>query len=237
MEYSVVGKSLNELKEIYNSITEDYTIKVQRRDDIYEYTLSIVKEKFENVEKDLFNVSNKKIGYIKLRIFSYDSYKNFKANLEELEKNNIDSLIIDLRDNCGGENSNMQKIASLFLKKGTPIHVEKSKKKKKTYYSNGKGDRNYPILLLGNDMSASCSEILIMALMEGYNAKFLGTNTYGKSCGQLVFKTRNYYYKVTNSVWTSPSGKSVENNGIEPDIYVEDENLQLKTAKEYLAGL
>ncbi len=73
--------------------------------------------------------------------------------------------------------------------------------------------------------------------MEGYNAKFLGTNTYGKSCGQLVFKTRNYYYKVTNSVWTSPSGKSVENNGIEPDIYVEDENLQLKTAKEYLAGL
>ena len=176
---------------------------------------------------------------IKLQSFSFDSASHFKTNFEKLSKYNFDSLIIDLRDNLGGENTNLVDIASLFLDSSKIICIDKFKNTTKTYYSHGDKTANYPIAILGNIDSASCSEILICALQEGCNAKFIDTRTFGKNVAQICKETPNYYYKFTAAYWLTPSGKSIGKDGIKPDIEVYnvgDEYTQLKTAIEYLTN-
>lgn len=129
-----------------------------------------------------------------------------------------DSLIIDLRDNPGGEQESLEKIASLFLDSSKVICIDHYKDKDVVVQSTGVKTANYPIIVLVNADTASCSEILTLALKEGCNAIVVGTTTYGKGVGQSLKKTENYYYKVTSLNWTSPSGISIDKVGIKPDI-------------------
>ena len=113
-------------------------------------------------------------------------------------------------------------------------------KKLKVIYSKGKENISYPIVFLSNNNTASSSEILILALKEGCNAKIVGIQTYGKGVGQSIYTAKDYMYKFTSESWTSPSGISINGVGISPDIVVEnsDENdLQLQKAKEYIKSL
>lgn len=193
----------------------------------------------KNVTTNIYNKNNKKIAYIKLETFSMDSAKDFKNNFDKLNKECFDSLIIDLRGNLGGENNNLMDIASLFLDSSKIVCIDKFKKITKTYYSHGDKTANYPIVILGNCDTASCSEILICALKEGCNATFIGTRTYGKNVAQVCKETPNYYYKFTAAYWLTPSGQSIDKEGIKPDIEVlnlGNEDEQLNTAIEYLAN-
>lgn len=98
------------------------------------------------------------------------------------------------------------------------ICVDHFKDKDVIVQSTGEKTAKYPIIILVNKYTASCSEILTLALKEGCNAIVIGTTTYGKGVGQTLKKTENYYYKVTSLNWTSPSGISVDKVGIKPDI-------------------
>ena len=234
------GKTQYEIINIFNNINSDYTVQVERDGKIFELELNLHTSEFKNVTSIIFEEDREKIGYIKLREFTFNSYEEFKVELDNLNNNNITSLIIDLRDNLGGEQSNMINIASLFLSKNKIVFKAQKRDKEEIFYSKGKGNVLYPIVFLGNNNTASCSEILILALKEGCNAKLVGTQTYGKGIGQTVYSAKDYMYQFTSEYWTSPSGISINGIGITPDIVVEnlDENdLQLQKAKEYIKSL
>ncbi len=234
------GKSEDELSDYLNSINSNYTIEVERDGEVLSFDLDVQTFKMENVITSIYEEDDFKIGYIRLSGFTFDSYDDFKEKFEELNKNNITSLILDLRDNPGGEEKNMINIASLFLSKDKIIFKKQTRNNEKVIYSKGDNTITYPIVILGNSNTASCSEILMLALMEGCDAKFIGTQTYGKGVGQSVYYTKDYSYKFTSQFWTSPSGISINNVGITPDIYVENSNnndFQLQKAKEYIKSL
>src|SRR5699024_533320 len=104
--------------------------------------------------------------------------------MNSLENKNINSLIIDLRDNGGGHLSTTKEIVSYFLDSKNIIYQIQSKNKKTKYYSEGKENKKYPIVLLTNGMSASGSELLTAALKENLNAVSIGEKTYGKGTVQ-----------------------------------------------------
>ena len=237
---NVEGKTKDEIIQLFNDINSSYTIQVERDDKLLEFELKLQSLKFENVVSTIFEEDNQKIGYIKLESFTLDSYNEFKSAFGKLNNNGITSLIIDLRDNLGGEQSNMIDIASLFLSDDKVIFKSKRRSGQKVIYSKGKENISYPIVFLSNNNTASSSEILILALKEGCNAKIVGTQTYGKGVGQSIYTAKDYMYKFTSESWTSPSGISINGVGISPDIVVEnsDENdLQLQKAKEYIKSL
>ena len=237
---NVEGKTKYEIIQLFNDINSSYTIQVERDDKLLEFELKLQYLKFENVVSTIFEEDNQKIGYIKLESFTLDSYNEFKSAFGKLNNNGITSLIIDLRDNLGGEQSNMIDIASLFLSDDKVILKSQRRSGQKVIYSKGKENISYPIVFLSNNNTASSSEILILALKEGCNAKIVGTQTYGKGVGQSIYTAKDYMYKFTSESWTSPSGISINGVGISPDIVVEnsDENdLQLQKAKEYIKSL
>ena len=237
---NVEGKTKDEIIQLFNDINSSYTIQVERDDKLLEFELKLQYLKFENVVSTIFEEDNQKIGYIKLESFTLDSYNEFKSAFGKLNNNGITSLIIDLRDNLGGEQSNMIDIASLFLSDDKVIFKSQRRSGQKVIYSKGKENISYPIVFLSNNNTASSSEILILALKEGCNAKIVGTQTYGKGVGQSIYTAKDYMYKFTSESWTSPSGISINGVGISPDIVVEnsDENdLQLQKAKEYIKSL
>ena len=234
---NVEGKTEDEIVQLFNDINSNYTIQIERDNKLLEFNLSLQSLDFENVTSTIYEEDNQKIGYIKLESFTLDSYNEFKSAFDELNNSNITSLIIDLRDNLGGEQSNMINIASLFLSNDKVIFKAQKRNKEEIVYSKGKEDVSYPIVFLSNNNTASSSEILILALKEGCNAKLIGTQTYGKGIGQSVYIAKDYMYQITSEYWTSPSGVSVNDVGITPDIIVENFNendLQLQKAKEYI---
>ncbi len=237
---NVEGKTEDEIVQLFNDINSNYTIQIERDNKLLEFNLSLQSLDFENVTSTIYEEDNQKIGYIKLESFTLDSYNEFKSAFDELNNSNITSLIIDLRDNLGGEQSNMINIASLFLSNDKVIFKAQKRNKEEIVYSKGKEDVSYSIVFLSNNNTASSSEILILALKEGCNAKLIGTQTYGKGIGQSVYIAKDYMYQITSEYWTSPSGVSVNNVGITPDIIVENFNendLQLQKAKEYIKSL
>lgn len=217
-----------------------YTLKIERDNKQIDIQMQIVKNTIDNVVTNIYQENGKNIGYIKLCMFSLSSAEEFESEFSKLKEKGFDSLIIDLRDNLGGENTNLIKIASLFLDNKKVICKEHYRNKTKTIYSKGTETAKYPIVILCNNNTASCSEILIGSLMEGCNAKLIGTTTRGKGVGQRIIKSNSYDYKYTESSWTMPSGKSINQVGIKPDIEIEnynDEDRQLKRSIEYLINL
>ena len=171
------------------------------------------------------------IGYIKLSNFSSSSYEQFKDSLEDVEKEKIDSLIIDLRSNTGGYLNSADKIASLFLKKDKRIYALKNKEKLEYYVDKTEEHRNYPIVVLVNKNTASASEILTFALKESYGAFVIGNKTYGKGKVQQFNTLSNMTtIKYTTALWYSPNGNSCDEVGIEPGITV---NLKALSSGKY----
>lgn len=195
-----------------------------------------------------FEKNNKKIGYIYIGIFANNTYEQFKEELDKLEDKNIDSLIIDVRDNTGGHLTAVDGILDLFLN---------SKQIMYQFFQNGvttktKGigneNKEYEIVLLGNQNSASASEVLIAGLTENLGSKFIGKKTYGKGTVQeLINLSDGNQYKITIKKWLTPKGSWInDTKGIIPDIeieldskyydtYEDDDDSQLQKAIEYLS--
>lgn len=176
-----------------------------------------------SVTSEVITQGNKKIGYIYISIFALNTDEQFKSHLEKLEKQNIDSLIIDLRDNTGGHLETVQNIASQFLSKSQVVCQIKDKTTTKKLYSNGENkNRKYNVVVLTNSISASGSEVLAAALQEQYNAVIVGTKTYGKGTVQKMFTlSTGSSIKYTAEEWLTSKGKSINNKGITPDIVEE----------------
>ena len=164
-------------------------------------------------------------GYIWITNFRDNTTDDLVSGLEKLEsaKKPLKGLILDLRDNPGGLLNQAIKVSDLFIEKGTILSIKGRKEKNTQIYkaTTNKVKRNYPVVLLINGGSASASEIVAGALQDQKRALILGTSSFGKGSVQSVEKLRDGYgLKLTIARYYTPSGRSIQAKGIQPDIIV-----------------
>ena len=179
----------------------------------------------QNVTSKVVSEKDAKIGYIKIDLFSSNSYDQFVDQLEQLEKKNIQSLIIDLRNNPGGHLVQARKILSLFFpKKKVLYQIEKNGKIHKIHSLNN-DVREYPVVLLINEETASSAEVLASCFQDNYkNIHLVGVTTYGKGNVQKTISLLDgSSIKFTVESWLTSKGQSVNAIGIVPDI-MEEQN-------------
>lgn len=159
------------------------------------------------------------IGYIKISSFDEDCAKKFKNVYTELSKNNIKSLIIDLRNNGGGIVDEALEIADYVLEKDDIILITKDKNgKEEIEKSTKKPIINVPVVILTNENTASSSEILTAALKEHGKATVVGEKTYGKGVIQeLITLTDGSGIKITTEEYYTPNRNKINEVGITPD--------------------
>ena len=176
-------------------------------------------------------------GYIRITNFQENTTDDLNAALKELErgKTRMKGLVLDLRDNPGGLLNEAVDVSDVFLEKGNIVSI-KGRLKKHTRTFDAKPNRAkhpYPIVVLINGGSASASEIVAGALQDHHRAVILGTTSFGKGSVQTVESLRDGYgLKFTIARYYTPSGRSIQAQGIVPDIEVkqrlidEEENLE-----------
>jgi carboxyl-terminal processing protease len=245
---SVNGKSIEGMDTsdfvtlIKKSEDSELEIELKRENEIIKVKLKREIVTIKSTKSELFEKNNKKIGYIYISIFANNTYNQFKQELEKLEKEGIDGLIIDVRGNTGGHLTTVENILSLFLDKTHIIYQTEDKNGTVKAYSKGNETKQYNIVVLTNESSASASEILAAALSEEYNATLVGKKTYGKGTVQeLKTLPDGEQYKFTTKKWLTPKGNWINEKGIEVDVEVEfnkdyyenptyDNDKQLQTA-------
>ncbi len=186
------------------------------------------------------------IGYIMIYEFIGDDATGFISAMNDLKKQNVKGLIIDLRSNPGGLLSDVVKIADQLLPKGLVVYTQDRGGAREEYYSE-ESRWDVPMAVLVNGMSASASEILAGALQDYGVAKIVGVKTYGKGIVQtmLPFRTDGAGMQLTTATYYTPKGRSIHGVGIEPDVVVEatvqvggspdlEEDAQLKAAYNLL---
>ena len=175
----------------------------------------------ESVNSKVFEKNAKQIGYLELTIFASNTYTQFERKLMELEGKNIDSLVIDVRDNSGGYLSTVTDIASIFMNKSKIIYQLDTKGVIEQVYSKSNVSRDYDIAVLINHNSASASEILAAALQESYGATIVGTNSFGKGTVQKAYQLESgATVKYTIQKWLTPNGNWINEKGVTPDVEV-----------------
>lgn len=220
---SYEGKNSNDISNyIKNSGKSKIVLTVKRDNEEKDISINLSKVEIPHVSGKVIEQDNKKIGYIKISLFASNSYKQFKNKLDELEKSNIDDLIIDVRDNSGGYLSSVTDICNLFLDKGKVIYQLEDSKGKVKKKDTTKEKRKYDIVVLINGGSASASEILASAIKESYGGDIVGTNSYGKGTVQQTKKLLDgSMIKYTTQKWLTPDGNSINEVGVTPTKVVE----------------
>lgn len=220
---SYEGKNSNDISDyIKNSGKSKVVLTVKRDNEEKDISINLSKVEIPHVSGKVIEQDNKKIGYINISLFASNSYKQFKSKLDELEKNNIDGLIIDVRDNSGGYLSSVTDICNLFLDKGKVIYQLEDSKGKVKKKDTTKEKRKYGIVVLINGGSASASEILASAIKESYVGDIVGTNSYGKGTVQQTKKLLDgSMIKYTTQKWLTPDGNSINEVGVTPTRVVE----------------
>ena len=175
------------------------------------------------VSSEVYESNGKKIGYIKIDLFSSKVYKQFNSALKKLEKSDIEGLVIDVRDNPGGYLSEVKNILCLFLNKRQVLYQLQTKSETEKIYGTKKTiDRNYSVSVIINDESASASEILASAFKESYGSHIVGINSYGKGTVQSASDLNSGdTIKYTVQKWLTPDGNWINDNGVVPTDRVE----------------
>ncbi|WP_239614345.1 S41 family peptidase [Cohnella mopanensis] len=179
---------------------------------------------------------DKGVGYLALSGFTLEAGKVFKQKLEELEKNGLTSLVLDLRDNGGGYVNAAQEIAGLFVKEGILAHMRDREGVDQPLDISG-STKPYSVVVLVNGNSASASELLSGALQDYGVAKLVGTKTYGKGVVQSLIPVKSGgMLKVTIQEYYTPTGRKVDKVGLTPDLVVNGVAEQLIGAYRLAGG-
>ena len=231
----VQGKSLSEAVDLMRGpVGSGIELTVRRRGEKKALTFFIVREiiQIQSVKSDLLE---KNIGYIRLTSFNENSGKQIEREIKKLEKNkNVNSYILDLRNNPGGLLSQAIKISDFFLNNGEIVSTKSRKKSENRKWFARQGDltNGKTIIVLINYGSASASEIVAGALKDHKRAILLGENSYGKGSVQSIIPLRNRgAIRLTVAKYYLPSGKSISEVGVSPDIEVieETDDFRIKT--------
>ena len=235
-EIQVQGKSLTEAVEIMRGpVGSEIEITVRRKGVKKALIFNITREiiKIESVKS---NVLDNTIGYIRLTSFNENSSDQIKSKIKELNKNEkVKGYILDLRNNPGGLLSQAIKISDFFLDQGEIVSTKgrKSSENKKWFAKDGDLIDGKNLIVLINYGSASASEIVAGALKDHKRAILVGENSYGKGSVQSVIPLQNRgAIRLTISKYYLPSGKSISEVGVTPDIEVTEGSDDFKINSE-----
>ncbi|MDA7770732.1 S41 family peptidase [Candidatus Pelagibacter sp.] len=234
-DIQVQGKSLSEAVDLMRGLVgTDIELTIRRRGVKKALTFTITREIIEvqSVKSDLLENN---IGYIRLTSFNDNSSDQIKKKIKKLKENeNLKAFILDLRNNPGGLLTQAIKISDFFLENGEIVSTKSRKKSENRKWFAKKGDitDGKPLLVLINYGSASASEIVAGALKDHKRAIILGENSYGKGSVQSIIPLKNKgAIRLTVAKYYLPSGKSISEVGVRPDIEVneEGEDFRIKT--------
>ena len=235
-EIQVQCKSLTEAVEIMRGpVGSEIEITVRRKGVKKALIFNIIREiiKIESVKS---NVLDNTIGYIRLTSFNENSSDQIKSKIKELNKNEkVKGYILDLRNNPGGLLSQAIKISDFFLDQGEIVSTKgrKSSENKKWFAKDGDLIDGKNLIVLINYGSASASEIVAGALKDHKRAILVGENSYGKGSVQSVIPLQNRgAIRLTISKYYLPSGKSISEVGVTPDIEVTEGSDDFKINSE-----
>ena len=234
----VQGKSLSEAVDLMRGLVgTDIELTVRRRGVKKALTFKITREIIEvqSVKSDLLENN---IGYIRLTSFNDNSSQQIKKRIKKLKENeNLKAFILDLRNNPGGLLSQAIKISDFFLEDGEIVSTKSRKKSENRKWFARKGDitDGKTLVVLINYGSASASEIVAGALKDHKRAIILGENSYGKGSVQSIIPLKNKgAIRLTVAKYYLPSGKSISEVGVKPDIEVNEEgdDFRIKTGTD-----
>ena len=224
-DIDINGKTLKEVVSMISGSDSKNKAKITVTRDGEELSFELSKGTIEIpvVSSEIYENNGKKIGYIKIDMFSSKVYKQFNNALKKLENKNIEGLVIDVRDNPGGYLSEVKNILCLFLNKKQVLYQLQTKDETEKVYGTKKSiDRDYPVSVIINDESASASEILASAFKESYGSHVVGINSYGKGTVQSASDLSNGdTFKYTVQKWLTPKGNWVNDKGVVPTDRVE----------------
>ena len=231
----VQGKSLSEAVDLMRGpVGSGIELTIRRRGEKKALTFKIIREviQIQSVKSELLEED---IGYIRLTSFNENSGKQVEKNIKDLEKkNNIKSYILDLRNNPGGLLSQAIKISDFFLNNGEIVSTKsrKASENRKWFANEGDLTKGKTLIVLINYGSASASEIVAGALKDHKRAILLGENSYGKGSVQSIIPLKNDgAIRLTVAKYYLPSGKSISEVGVSPDIEIgeESDDFRIKT--------
>jgi len=209
-------------------------LTIRRRGNKKALIFNVVREviQIQSVKADLLE---KNIGYIRLTSFNENSGKQIEQEIKKLEKNEaVKSYILDLRNNPGGLLSQAIKISDFFLDNGEIVSTKsrKASENRKWFAKNGDLTNGKALIVLINYGSASASEIVAGALKDHKRAILVGENSFGKGSVQSIIPLKNDgAIRLTIAKYYLPSGKSISEVGVSPDIEIDEEgeNFRVKT--------
>ena len=234
-DIQVQGKSLAEAVELMRGeVGSDIEITVRRRGEKKALNFTLTREiiEIQSVKSDLLN---EEIGYLRLTSFNENSAQQVRKRINELDQNKkIKAFILDLRNNPGGLLSQAIRITDYFLDNGEIVSTKsrKSSENRKWFAKKGDLTAGRPLIVMINYGSASASEIVAGALKDHKRAIVLGENSYGKGSVQSIIPLRNDgAIRLTIAKYYLPSGASISEVGVTPDIEVmeETDEFRIKT--------
>ena len=228
----VQGKSLAEAVDLMRGpVGSGIELTVRRRGEKKALTFNIVREIIE-IQSVKSEILENNIGYIRLTSFNENSSNQIKKQVEKLKKNeSINAFILDLRNNPGGLLSQAITISDFFLDNGEIVSTKSRKKSENRKWFAKKGDitNGKTLLVMINYGSASASEIVAGALKDHKRAIIVGENSYGKGSVQSIIPLKNKgAIRLTVAKYYLPSGKSISEVGVRPDIEINEEGDDFK---------
>ena len=234
-DIQVQGKSLTEAVDLMRGpVGSDIKITVRRRGEKNALTFIITRDiiKVASVKSKIID---EKTGYLRLTSFNENSSDQIEDKIKEFNKNNkVENYILDLRNNPGGLLSQAIKISDFFLDNGEIVSTKSKRKYENRKWFAKKGDilNENTLIVLINYGSASAAEIVAGALQDHKRAILIGESTYGKGSVQSIIPLKNDgAIRLTVSKYYLPSGKSISDVGVTPDIEVSEntDNFKLNT--------
>ena len=225
-QVQVQGKSLTEAVELMRGpVGSEISLTIRRKNNkkALEFKIKRAIIEVKSVEAKIIG-TKKEIGYLKLKSFNENSHEQLSKKINKFEKNNkLNGYILDLRNNPGGLLTQAIRVTDFFLNDGEIVSTKGRKiSETRRFFSNkGDGIKGKPLIVVINNGSASASEIVSGALKDHKRAIILGESSYGKGSVQSIIPLKNGGgIRLTISKYYLPSGKSISEVGVTPDIYV-----------------
>ena len=223
----VQGKSLSEAVELMRGkVGTDIEITVRRKG-VKKALIFNIKREIIKIQSVKSEILENEVGYLRLNAFNENSSNQIKNKLKKIKKNkSVKSYILDLRNNPGGLLSQAIKISDFFLNEGEIVSTKSRNKSENKKFFARKGDiiDGKTLIVLINYGSASAAEIVAGALKDHKRAILIGEQSYGKGSVQSIIPLKNKgAIRLTISKYYLPSGKSISEVGVEPDIEIAEE--------------
>lgn len=228
---TVVGQTLNEVvSKLRGKVGTKVKVTI-RRLNAKPFTVTLKRDEIK-IQSVKHEIKNEDVLYIRISAFNEDIDENIKEAIKKAQKdlkNKLTGIVIDVRNNPGGLLDQAVKVSDLFLEQGEIVSTRSRNEEDTVKFSATPGDvaDNLPIVIMINEGSASAAEILAGALQDHHRAVVLGEKSFGKGSVQTVIPLRNNAaMRITTARYYTPSGRSIQAKGIEPDVTVKQAKIE-----------